>query len=49
MSQIDKKLQIAILRDEKAHEIREKKIARDLTGQIAHEWLAREKVEKQTA
>jgi membrane protein involved in colicin uptake len=42
-------LQAAILRDEKAREAKEKRIARDLTRQITRERLAREKAEKQAA
>jgi hypothetical protein len=44
----DKKLQRAIVRDEKAREAEEKRIARDLARQAAREELAREKAERQT-
>src|SRR5277367_442292 len=43
----DKKLQRAIIRDEKAREAEEKKIARDLARQAAREELTREKAERQ--
>ena len=43
----DKKLQAAIVRDEKAREAEEKKIARNLERQTARELLAQEKAERQ--
>ena len=41
----NKKLQKAIVRDKKAREAEEKRIARDLARQAAREELAREKAE----
>jgi hypothetical protein len=43
----DKKLQLAIARDEKARQAEEKRIARDLARQAVREELAREKAERQ--
>jgi hypothetical protein len=43
----DKKLQKAIVRDEKARKAEEKRIARDLARQAAREELAHEKAERQ--
>ena len=43
----DKKLQAAIVRDEKAREAQEKKIARNLARQTARELVAQEKAKRQ--
>jgi hypothetical protein len=45
-SKSDKKLQAAIIRDEKARETEEKKITRNLARQITREQLTHEKTER---
>jgi hypothetical protein len=43
----DKRLQAAIIRDEKAREVQQRKITRNLARQVAREQLAQEKAERQ--